>query len=53
MTGCPSSAVTLRLLTVPTPDRDFSELLDSPEEVRKVPVCITCEREGRTCETYF
>jgi hypothetical protein len=51
MIGWPSSVVTLRLLPVPSPERDFSELLDSPEEVRNVPVCITCDSEGRTCKT--
>jgi len=50
MIGWPSSVATLRLLPVPTPDRDLSEPLASTGEVRNVPVCITCDREGRTCE---
>jgi len=50
MIGWPSSVATLRLLPVPTPDRDLSEPLASTGDVRNVPVCITCDREGRTCE---
>jgi hypothetical protein len=53
MIGWPSSVVTLRLLPVPTPERDLSELFGSPGEVRNVPVCITCDKEGRTCKTHF